>query len=154
MVRLTDMLEDDRNHLLAKPCPKFEGEPWVEGPPLNERRIAIVTTAGLQMREDAPFNFRSAEYRVIPGTVEGKDLVMSHTSVNFDRSGFQRDANVVFPIDRLRELESEGAIGSLASHHYSFNGAYMEPDAYAKNAQEVAALLRSDAVDTVLLVPV
>jgi len=42
----------------------------------------------------------------------------------------------------------------LASHHYSFNGAYMEPDAYAKNAQEVAALLRSDAVDTVLLVPV
>ena len=154
MVRLPDMLEDDRNHLLAKPCPKFEGEPWVEGPPLNARRIAIVTTAGLQMREDAPFNFRSAEYRVIPGTVEGKELVMSHTSVNFDRSGFQRDANVVFPIDRLRELESEDAIGSLASHHYAFNGAYMEPDAYAKNAQEVAALLRSDAVDTVLLVPV
>ena len=154
MVRLTDMLEDDRNHLLAKTCPKFGGDPWVEGPPLNERRIAIVTTAGLQMREDAPFNFRSAEYRVIPGTVEGKDLVMSHTSVNFDRSGFQREANVVFPIDRLRELEFEGAIGSLASHHYAFNGAYMEPDAYAKNAQEVAALLRSDAVDTVLRSPV
>ena len=63
MVRLTDMLEDDRNHLLAKPCPKFEGEPWIEGPPLAERRIAIVTTAGLQLRDDAPFNFRSAEAR-------------------------------------------------------------------------------------------
>ena len=154
MVRLTDMLEDDRAHLLAKPCPKFEGEPWVEGPPLTERRIAIVTTAGLQMREDAPFEFRSAEYRVIPGTVEGKDLVMSHTSVNFDRSGFQRDVNVVFPIDRLRELESEDAIGSLAAYHYAFSGAYVEPNGYRSNAQEVAALLKGDAVDTVLLVPV
>ena len=154
MVRLTDMLEDDRNHLLAKPCPKFEGEPWIEGPPLAERRIAIVTTAGLQLRDDAPFNFRSAEYRIIPGAVAGKDLVMSHTSVNFDRSGFQRDANVVFPIDRLRELESEGAVGSVANYHYAFNGAYMEPAAYEEKAREVAGLLKGDSVDAVLLVPV
>ncbi len=154
MVRLTDMLEDDRNHLLAKPCPNFEGEPWVEGPPLAERRIAIVTTAGLQLRDDAPFNFRSAEYRIIPGAVEGKDLVMSHTSVNFDRSGFQRDANVVFPIDRLREMETEGAVGSVANYHYAFNGAYMEPAAYEEKAREVAGLLKGDSVDAVLLVPV
>lgn len=154
MVRLTDMPEDDRNHLLAKPCPKFDGDPWVEGPPLTQRRIAIVTTAGLQLREDAPFNFRSAEYRVIPGDVVGGNLVMSHTSVNFDRSGFQSDANIVFPIDRLRELESKGAIGSLANYHYAFNGAYMEPGAYEEKAREVGALLKSDAVDTVLLVPV
>ncbi len=154
MVRLTDMLEDDRNHLLAKPCPKFEGEPWIEGPPLAERRIAIVTTAGLQLRDDAPFNFRSAEYRIIPGAVEGKDLVMSHTSVNFDRSGFQRDANVVFPIDRLREMETEGAVGSVANYHYAFNGAYMEPAAYEEKAREVAGLLKGDSVDAVLLVPV
>ena len=154
MVRLTDILEDDRNHLLAKPCPNLEGEPWVEGPPLAERRIAIVTTAGLQLRDDAPFNFRSAEYRIIPGAVEGKDLVMSHTSVNFDRSGFQRDANVVFPIDRLREMETEGAVGSVANYHYAFNGAYMEPAAYEEKAREVAGLLKGDSVDAVLLVPV
>jgi D-proline reductase (dithiol) PrdB len=154
MVRLTDMPEDDRNHLLAKPCPKFDGDPWVEGPPLAERRIAIVTTAGLQLRDDAPFNFHSAEYRVIPGAVEGKDLVMSHTSVNFDRSGFQSDTNVVFPIDRLRELAAEGKIGSVANYHYAFNGAYMEPAAYEEKARAVAALLKGDAVDAVLLVPV
>jgi D-proline reductase (dithiol) PrdB len=154
MVRLSDMLEDDRNHLLAKPCPRFEGEPWVEGPPLPQRRVAIVTTAGLQLRSDAPFNFRTAEYRVIPGAVEASDLVMSHTSVNFDRTGFQSDANVVFPVDRLRELDVEGAIGSIAAYHYAFNGAYMEPTAYEEKAREVAGLLKNDAVDTVLLVPV
>ena len=154
MVRLTDMLEDDRNHLLAKECPRFDGNPWVEGPPLPQRRIAMVTTAGLQLRDDAPFNFRTAEYRVIPGDVSAKDLVMSHTSVNFDRTGFQQDANTVFPIDRLRELAAEGAIGSVAAYHYAFNGAFMEPAAYEAKAREVAALLKSDAVDTALLVPV
>lgn len=154
MVRLTDLPEDDRNHMLAKECQRFPGEPWVGGPPLSERRVAIVTTAGLQLRGDAPFPFSSAEYRVIPGSVEAGDLVMSHTSVNFDRTGFQSDANTVFPIDRLRELESEGAIGAIAAYHYAFNGAYMDPANYADKAREVAGLLKGDNVDAVLLVPV
>ena len=40
----------------------------------------------------------------IPGDASAADLVMSHASVNFDRSGFQSDWNVVFPLDRLRDL--------------------------------------------------
>ena len=52
---------------------------------------------------------------------------MSHTSVNFDRAGFAEDVNVVFPIDRFRELEASGTIGSMADVHYSFMGAYLEP---------------------------
>jgi D-proline reductase (dithiol) PrdB len=59
------------------------------------------------------------------------DLVMSHTSTNFDRTGFQQDWNVVFPLDRLRELTDQGLIGSIADFHYSFMGAtdpkLMEP---------------------------
>jgi D-proline reductase (dithiol) PrdB len=45
---------------------------------------------------------------------------MTHSSVNFDRTGFQEDLNIVFPIDRFKELEDEGFIGSLASINYSF----------------------------------
>ena len=33
--------------------------------------------------------------------ISSKDLVMSHISTNFDRSGFQMDVNLVFPLDRL-----------------------------------------------------
>ena len=55
---------------------------------------------------------------------------MSHISVNYDRTGFQEDRNVVFPIDRLRELAAEG-IGSVAIPIISFMGAtdpiQMEP---------------------------
>ena len=79
---------------------------------------------------------------------------MSHASVNFDRSGFQDDVNVVFPIDRLRELKTAGEIGSMADFHYSVMGAGWEPHEIEPTALEMAALLQRDNVDAALLVPV
>ena len=40
---------------------------------------------------------------------------MSHSSVNFDRTGFAEDVNIVFPLDRFKELEELGKVGSLAA---------------------------------------
>ena len=154
MVRLADLDASDRDHLLAKPCPPFPSSPFVSGPPLAERRLAIVTTAGLTRRGDTPFALRSGEYRVIPGDTDGHDLVMSHSSVNFDRTGFQHDVNVVFPIDRARELVAEGQLGSLAAYHYSFMGASLDAAGYEAGARELAGLLARDGVDAVLLSPV
>ena len=91
--------------------------------------------------------------RVIPGNVKGNELVMTHLSINFDRSGFQQDLNVIFPVDRLRELAKEGIIGSVADFHYSFMGA-SDPASMEKQAREVAGLLKKDKVDAVLLLPV
>ena len=79
---------------------------------------------------------------------------MSHSSANFDRSGFAEDVNLVFPIERFRELAQEGRIGSLASIHYSFMGAGLLPEAYEASAGQVAGLLKKDEVDAVFLTPV
>jgi D-proline reductase (dithiol) PrdB len=154
VVRLADLPEVEARHLLAKPCPRFPTEPFVAGPPLKQRRVAIVTTAGLHRRDQPTFNLADTGYRVIDGTTTGRDLVMSHSSVNFDRTGFQQDINVVFPIDRLRELAREGAIGSLAAYHYSLMGALWEPDEVETSARQIAGLLKQDQVDAALLVPV
>ena len=154
MVRLAELEEDDRRHLLAKPCPPFATSPFVTGPPLAGRRLALVTTAGLVRRGERPFALRSGEYRVIPGDTDGRDLVMSHSSVNFDRTGFQEDVNVVFPIDRARELVAEGRVGSLAAFHYSFMGASLDAEGYEAGARELAGVLRADGVDAVVLCPV
>jgi D-proline reductase (dithiol) PrdB len=78
---------------------------------------------------------------------------MTHISTNFDRTGFQRDWNVVFPLDRLRELAAEGIIGSLADYHYSFMGA-ADPLRMATHAQNLAQLLQGDRVNAALLIPV
>ncbi len=154
MVRLEQLSEGQRGNAENLPCPTFETQPWVKGPPLNKRRVAIVSTAGLHGRDDRPFTRDAGDfYRVIPGSINANDLVMSHVSANFDRSGFQQDWNVVFPIDLLRDFVEEGIIGSVAEFHYSFMGA----DDQLKWEQQVrfiASLLKKDKVNAVLLVPV
>jgi len=154
MVRLTDLHPDDRANLTGKHLPQFDPPAFVPAPPLRRSRIALVTTAGLHVRGDRVFDMTSTEYRAIDRDTPGSEVVMSHTSVNFDRAGFAEDVNVVFPIDRFRELETSGAIGSMAGVHYSFMGAYLEPADYAPSARELAALLHGDGVDSVFLTPV
>jgi D-proline reductase (dithiol) PrdB len=158
MVWLADLSQLDRENMLKKipALPQYPGRPWALGPALSKRRVAIVTTAGLHVRGDRPFGAGSAgmDYRVIPGDVTAGDLVMSHMSVNFDRSGFQADWNVAFPLDRLRELVRENAVGAVAAFHYSFMGAVSPVTRYEPKARELAALLKCDNVDAVLLTPV
>jgi len=155
MARLSDFSASEQKHHLDKirDLPDFGPTAFVAGLPLRERRVAIVTTSGVHTRGDRPFEIGAADYRVIPGDAPAADLLMSHSSVNFDRSGFQEDVNVVFPIDRLRELKAAGVIGSVSDFHYSFMGAApiraLEP-----KARELAALLKKDRVDAVLLTPV
>lgn len=155
MVRLADLPEYEREHHLQKirDLPDFGPTPFAPGPLLRQRRVAIVTTSGLHVRSDRPFPIGAADYRVIPGDTPASDILMSHASVNYDRSGFQEDVNVVFPLDRLRELAADGCIGSVSDFHYSFMGAApiraLEP-----KARELATLLKKDGVDAVLLSPV
>ena len=157
MVRLADLTPGEREHLIHKTSEfkGFTGRPWVRGPALAKRRVAIITTSGIHRIGDRPFadGAAAADYRVIPGTVKAEELVMSHLSTNFDRTGFQQDINVVFPIDRLHEIAGEGKVGAVADFHYSFMGAApvrtLEP-----KARELAGLLKKDRVDAVLLTPV
>ena len=109
MVKLADIPEYERNHLMSKLLPPLGELPWVvNNKPLSEKKVAIITTAGLNFREDHNFEFVDASYRALPRDLAASDILMTHASVNYDRSGFQEDINVVFPIDRFKELESEG----------------------------------------------
>jgi D-proline reductase (dithiol) PrdB len=158
MVRLANLPEWERDNMLKKvpTLPRLPGRPWAKGPTLAKRRVAIVTTAGLHVRSDRPFGAGGAptDYRVIPGSVNAADLVMSHLSVNFDRSGFQEDWNVVFPLDRLKTMVREKIVGTVAAFHYSFMGAVSPVTRYEPKARELAAHLKADRVDAVLLSPV
>jgi len=54
MARLELMTEGEREHLLKLPCPIYESNPLVAGPPLNQRRVALISTAGVHKRNDRP----------------------------------------------------------------------------------------------------
>ena len=151
--RLSDMPEVEGNHLRRIECSTYDDTPALPGKTLAERRVAIISTAGLHKRGDRPFRPGDGSYRVIPAETAANELVMSHISVNFDRTGFQQDLNTAFPIDRLRELVADGRVGSMATVHYSFMGAF-PPAAAEPHARHLAGLLKADKVDAVLLVPV
>ena len=153
MTRLTDLLPVQAKRYAELECPTFHTRPWISGPPLPLRRVAIVSSAGLVRRGERPFRGGDPDCRVIPADTKPQDLLCSHISVNFDRTGFQEDWNVIFPLDRLRELAAEGTIGSVGATHYSFMGA-TDPREMEDAAREVAARLKQDNVDAVLLPPV
>ncbi len=154
MVKLSDLSDAEREHIMAKELPSFDGHPWAEGPPLADRRVALITTAGLHRVDDRAFHFVDLSYRVISGSAHLDDLTMTHSSVHFDRSGFREDVNTVFPLDRLRELGDDGVIGSVADHHYSLMGAGWPPEMIEPTCDELARMLHADNVTAVVLVPV
>jgi D-proline reductase (dithiol) PrdB len=153
VTRLTDLPPDQAKRLAELECPDFTTRPWVTGPALSQRRVAIVSSAGLVVRGENPFRGRDPDYRAIPSSVAPENLLCSHISINFDRTGFQEDWNVIFPLDRLNELAAEGTIGSVAATHYSFMGA-TDPVQMEPHARELAGRLKADAVDSVILPPV
>src|ERR1700730_13792812 len=108
MARLNDLPPAQAKRYAELECASFEPAPGRTGAPLAERRVAIVSSAGLLVRGEKPFRGRDADYRVIPSETRPDQLMFSHISINLDRSGFQEDRNVVFPLDRLPSLPLRG----------------------------------------------
>ena len=144
--------EDVPEGLANRPNIPFDPTPGLDGLPVSQRRVALVSTAGLMHRGDQPFGIGASDYRVLDQQAE-QEIVMSHISTNFDRSGFVQDVNVVLPLERLQEKAQQGEIGSVARYHYSFMGA-TAPENMQPAAELLAKNLRDDEVDGLILVPV
>jgi D-proline reductase (dithiol) PrdB len=125
---------------------------------LSEAKVALVTTTGIYVEGQEPFDVDAAlgdsTFRAIPSDVEVSALRIAHTHYPHERA--EEDINVIFPVQRLRELVEEKAVGGAASYHYSFGF-----DLHVKElvnpasgtAHEVARALKEDGVDAVLFTP-
>jgi D-proline reductase (dithiol) PrdB len=124
-----------------------------------ESRLALVSSAGFVLPYQEPFSegVRGGDFsfREIPSDVETSTLIDCHRSETFDHSGVQRDPNLAFPIDRVRELAASGRIGSVNARHLSFMGSMTAPGRLVRDTAPAAAkALVEDGVDVALLVPV
>lgn len=142
-----------------KPWDSGDTTPWAEPEkPLRECKLALVTTSGIHHREQAPFDMQDSEgdpsFRAIDAASIGSSFKITHDY--YDHSDAEKDLNIIFPLDRLQELQSEGVIKQLADTHYSFMG-HIDGRHIAtligKSAKEVAKRLKQDKVDLVLLTP-
>ena len=155
MPRLEDLSDTARQGHLNFPAMEHDDAPFAPlAKPLSEAKLALVTTAGLHLRGDAPFASGDQTYRVIPSSSPASAILQSHTSIGFDRTAIMRDINVTFPIDRLRELVDRGTVGALSERFYSFLGANRDPKRIIEETgPEVAGKLLDGGVDAVLLTP-
>ena len=139
---------------------RIEPVPWAPlAKPLAGCRVALGSSAGLVLPEQEPFDDAirggDSSFREIPGTADVRSLIETHRSDAFDHAGLRADANLAFPLDRLRELEAGGRIGEVNRRHLSFMGSITAPGRLIKETAPAAAQhLVDDAVDAVLLVPV
>ena len=145
------------------PDQPFSGEiPWTPlNKPINEANFALITTAGISMKSDPPFNMEREKtepawgdpsYREIPRTATEKDIEVSHLHINTNH--IKQDLNVILPLDRFKEFEQEGIIGNLAPTSYSYYGFQLNPTALLDETMpKVAERLREENVEAVFLTP-
>src|SRR5918996_419180 len=134
-----------------------EGIPWAPlQKPVRGTVIALITTAGVHLKTQPPFNMDDpdgdASFRVIPSHVRNDELMITHKY--YDHSAADRDLNVVLPLDRLRELKTEGLIGGIVPFVYSFMGHIDGPQLQTlieETAPEVARRLKGDGTEAVFL---
>jgi D-proline reductase (dithiol) PrdB len=126
--------------------------PWTPlRKPLSECTVVLITTGGVHLSGDKPFNLNSdSTFRVIPRNAQSSDLAISHQA--YDRTDALKDINLVFPIERLRELEAKHVIGRLADEHYGF-GLEGSAQKLVPSIKEVAQRISQAGVDLALLVP-
>ena len=144
--------------------PSHEAIPWTPiSKPLSESKLALLSTAGLSMQGDAPFDMDFERKHPTRGDPSWRALRVDATAstvdanhLHIDTSYIERDLDVALPLARAQELVAEGRLGALAETHYSTMG-YQGNDTREqeqKSAPEIAARMLSEQVDLALLAPV
>ena len=130
------------------PYTPFDGE-------LAKATVALVTAGGVHLKDQDPFNIADEMgdlgYRIIPEDVNSADLMVTHH--HYDHADADKDINVVFPIDVLRDLQRDGFIGGIARKHVGYMGYTMQLKAmYEGTARELANEIdKGSRADLVLL---
>ncbi|WP_342431000.1 glycine/sarcosine/betaine reductase selenoprotein B family protein [Neobacillus sp. FSL H8-0543] len=123
--------------------------------PLSECRVALITSAGVHLKEDEPFNVLSNgdySYRIIPADTDIEDLEVTH--IYYDTKSAKIDKSIVFPLVQLREFAHKGIIGSVSNTNIGLNGGTLNQIPHEEEtAPKVIRELIKDKVDIALLTP-
>ena len=133
--------------------------PWAPlRKPVAESTLALITTGGVHLRTDTPFDMSDPDgdpdFRLIPSDAQAYELMITHDY--YDHRDADRDPNLIFPWQVVRELTEQGRIGGLTEHFISFMGHIDGPllnQLIKKTAVDAADRIESMNADIALLVP-
>ena len=131
--------------------------PWTPlRAPMAESNVALIGSGGAYLSGQVAFHWNDdTGIRRIPTSEPATDIRVTHFA--YDLVPAREDPNIVFPVDRLREMADEGVIGSVADVHVSFMGAQVDHTLETirlDTGPAAARALLDDDVDLVLLTPV
>jgi D-proline reductase (dithiol) PrdB len=138
--------------------------------PLAECRLGLLTSSGhfIDGDDPEPFgvkdmsqaeaieridDFLKAEPKLSAIPIDTPQAQLRVRHGGYDIRAAQADANVVLPLDRLRELAQDGLIGELASEAYSFVGACAQTRLLKHAGPQWVGMLQAQQIDAALLVP-
>jgi D-proline reductase (dithiol) PrdB len=125
--------------------------------PLNRARVTLISSCGVHTKSDPPMDvchpFGDFTFRRVPSQAKHSDLIIHQLKYPHDDADL--DINVIFPIERLQELATEGIIGSLTRNFFSFIGYNMDPERFERTvAADIArAVAEDEHADVALLAP-
>ena len=138
--------------------------PWTPlARPVARCKVALLSTAGLSMKDDTPFDMEGERQKPLWGDPSWRRLRADATAesidanhLHIDTGYIERDLNVALPLDRLRELVEADVVGAMADTHYSIMGFQGNDSSVLdeKSGPEIAAAVKSEEVNLVLLAPV
>ncbi|MEM7330506.1 MAG: glycine/sarcosine/betaine reductase selenoprotein B family protein [Chloroflexota bacterium] len=139
--------------------------------PVNEMRIGLLTSTGHFVEGDDPEPFgvkgmtqleatarimdflkHAPELSEVPLETPNEQLCVRHGG--YDIRGVQADRNVALPIDRMRELDVEGMVGTAVSPAYSFVGAAAQRRLQSQSLPGWIETFKSQNIEGAVLVPV
>ncbi|HSN89595.1 MAG TPA: glycine/sarcosine/betaine reductase selenoprotein B family protein [Anaeromyxobacteraceae bacterium] len=136
--------------------------PWTPlRKPLAQATVALVSSAGIALRGDRPFDqegerknpwWGDPSFRVVPHGATAADVRLYH--MHIDTRFGEEDLDVVLPAQRLAELARDGVVGGVARSHYSIMGYILRPQELEEvTAPAIAARMKAEGVDAAVLVP-
>jgi hypothetical protein len=136
--------------------------PWTPlKKPLRESTVALVSSTGLALKTDQPFDqegerrnpwWGDPSFRILPRTATSQDVELYHLHIHPRLA--EQDLNTILPLQRLLELENQGEVGRSAAYHYSFMGYILQPQTLLKeSAPAMIEHTKRDGVDIVVLIP-
>ena len=136
--------------------------------PLAESRVTLISTAGFTLLPEGGLSEQDREALKVGGSNTGsydlevwpvpsgiaEDKIL-YVVANHDRAqSDMSDPNTFFPVTRLRELQANGELGSLAPSYYRLKENYSQSKTMEVDAPEVLRRCREEQVDVALLSPV
>lgn len=145
------------------PDEEFKGFiPWTPmSKPLSKTTLALVTSAGISLKTDPPFDMEREKreptwgdrsFRMIPRGTTEKDIDVNHLHIN--TTYIKQDINVILPLTRMAEFEQEGIIDRIAPTAYSYYGFQWQNTDFLKEAFDpISKRMKHEGVEAVLMTP-